>query len=93
MRTVTKYEKVLLDMLSNYTNRGSSQSAFLFELCDFDFDRFCLLEEKLQNNFVHYCPSTKEDVTRLLNLVDKASVLSFENLKLSHTIKITKKWK
>jgi len=65
-----KIEKGLVDRLTDLTNRSRGQTQFLFELCDFDFDKLLLLETKIKNNHVFYCPGDKETVDEILKLGD-----------------------
>jgi hypothetical protein len=86
-RKLTKYEKMLLNYVSDMTNRSLNQTLFLFELCEYDFNKFCQLEEKLKNTFTSYCPGDKKSVEDTLNLVDKTDYWSFDNFKTKTTKK------
>lgn len=55
-----KLEDGLLNRLTDLTNRSKGQTQFLFELCDFDFEKLLELERKLHNNFVFWVPGDKE---------------------------------
>lgn len=63
-----KLDKNLMEELTNKTNRSRNQTQFLFELCDFNFEKLVELERKIKNNFVSYCPGDKEEVERVLSL-------------------------
>jgi hypothetical protein len=80
-RKLTKYEKMLLDYVSDMTNRSLGQTLFLFELCEYDFNKLCQLEEKLKNTFASYCPGDKKSVEDTLKLDDRTDYWSFENNK------------
>jgi len=61
-------DKVLLEKLTDFTNRSKGQTLFLFELCDNDFDKLLLLEKKLKEFYCNFCPGTKERVEEFLNM-------------------------
>lgn len=58
----------LLDSLTTATNRSKGQTLFLLELLDNDLEKLILLEEKIKNNFIFYCPGDKEECERILSL-------------------------
>lgn len=57
-----------LNSLTSATNRSKGQTLFLLELLDGDVFKLMELEEKLQNNHIHYCPGDKEECERVLSL-------------------------
>ena len=59
-----------LEKLSDCTNRSYGQTLFLFELLDRDLKKLVLLEQKLKNNFVNYCPGDKEECEKVLGMGD-----------------------
>lgn len=63
-----KLDTNLMEELTNKTNRSRNQTQFLFELCDFNFEKLVELERKLKNNFVMYVPGDKDEVSRVLSL-------------------------
>jgi len=63
-----KLEKGLINRLTNFTKRSIGQTQFLFELCEFDFDKLIELERKIKNHHIWYCPDDKNEVKRILNL-------------------------
>jgi hypothetical protein len=60
-------DKERLEWITHQTRRGNNQTQFLYQLVDGDFEKLKQLELKLQNNFIHYCPSTREQVEEILN--------------------------
>ena len=63
-----KLEEKLADRLTKITNRSLGQTQFLFELCDYDFEKLLDTERKIWNNFLFYCPGNKEELNRILDL-------------------------
>jgi len=61
-------EKDKLDKLTDVTNRGKGQTLFLLKLLDGDILKLLELEEKLKNNFLHYCPADKEECEKVLSM-------------------------
>lgn len=59
-----------LDKLSTLTNRSYSQTEFLCRLCNNDLKKLVLLEQKILNNFLSYCPGDKEAVEDVLSMSD-----------------------
>lgn len=57
----------LCEPLSNKYNRRLGQVMFLYELCDYNFEKLCSLEEKIKNNHIHYCPGDKEEIEKIIN--------------------------
>lgn len=64
----TKYElkEGLLKMLMTKTNRSKLQTQELYNLVDGSLEKLMELEYKLKNGFVNYCPSTKEEVEKMM---------------------------
>lgn len=54
--------------ISKITNRSLAQSAGLLELCDDNFDKLIVLEQKILDNYIEYYPTQKRDVVRIMNL-------------------------
>jgi len=50
------------------SNRAEAQTQFLFNLLDGDFNKLCELEEKIKNNFLFFCPDSKEEVNKILKM-------------------------
>ena len=78
-----KMDSDLLDRFTDVTNRSKGQTLFLYDLCDGDFEKLVRLEEKIRNNFLGYCPSNKEEVEKILAMVDKSdwcNLNQFKNL-------------
>lgn len=57
-----------LNWLSTKVNRNPSQIQFLFQLVDGDFEKLKLLETKIKNCFYAGCPTTVEEVNRILQM-------------------------
>lgn len=55
-----------LNRLTTATNRSKGQTLFLLKLLDNDVFKLMELEEKLKNNFVHYCPGDRESCDEVL---------------------------
>lgn len=65
-----KLDANLMKELTNNTNRSKNQTQFLFELCDFNFEKLVELERKIKNNFIFYCPGDKDELNHILSLGD-----------------------
>jgi hypothetical protein len=72
-----------LNKLSDCTNRSYGQTLFLFNLLDRDRKKLVLLEQKIKNNHLHYCPGTKEDCEEVLSMGD-GSGWAFADERYSH---------
>lgn len=66
-------EKEKLDFIVERTNMHPMQVQFLFQLVGGNYERLKQLEEKLKNNFVPYCPSTVNEVERVLYAPNKSN--------------------
>lgn len=55
-----------IEELIEKTNRSKSQTLFLLQLLDNDFDKLVLLESKIKEQYIAYCPSTKEEIEKIL---------------------------
>jgi len=53
--------KEQLFVLSKY-NRSTSQSQFLYQLVNGDFEKLKQLEDKIKSLHLSYCPSTQSEV-------------------------------
>jgi hypothetical protein len=71
----------LLDRFTDVTNRSKGQTNFLFDLCDGDFQKLVLLEEKIKNNFLSYCPDDKEEVEKILAMEDESGWYNLDQFK------------
>ena len=60
----------VLNKLSDVTNRSLMQTNFLFELLDKDLKKLVMLEFKLKNNFLSYCPDDKKECEKVLSMGD-----------------------
>ena len=65
----------------NKTKRSKGQTNYLFDLCDGDFQKLVKLEEKIKNNFIGYCPSSKEEIEKILNMVDESGWFNLDHFK------------
>lgn len=61
--------------LTDLTTRSRWQTQFLYELCDYDFEKLKRLEMQLSNCFVFWCPGDKEAVEYVMNLEAKTKLL------------------
>jgi len=57
-----------LNRFTDVTNRSKHQTLFLLDLLDNDFLKLMELEEKLKNNFLFYCPSTRKECEKVLSM-------------------------
>lgn len=57
-----------LEVLAQCVNRRLEQERFLFELCGQDFWKLLLLEIKIKNHFIAYCPGDTHSVNHILSL-------------------------
>ncbi len=71
----------LLDRFTDVTNRSKAQTNFLFDLCDGDFQKLVMLEEKIKNNFLSYCPGDKEEVEKILAIEDESGWFNLDEFK------------
>lgn len=72
----------LLERLTDVTNRLLSQTLFLFDLCDQDFEKLLLLEEKVKNAlFTLVCPGNKEELENIMTLEDKTNLLNLNQFR------------
>jgi hypothetical protein len=71
MKKLFNLDKDLLEKLTNRTNRSRRQTMFLFELLEGDFNKLLILEEKLKNNHLSFCPDSIDEVNGILNSVNK----------------------
>lgn len=79
--------KKLLDRLTKKVNRSNSQEEMLFSLCDERLDILFDLEEKIKNNHLSYCPSTKSEIVAILNLRAKR-VFDLDDLRKEFDVKL-----
>lgn len=73
----------LLDKLSDISNRSLRQTEFLYDLLNKDFKKLVLLEQKIKNNHLSYCPGSKEDCEEVLVMGDGFGWV-FGNERYSH---------
>ena len=64
--------------LTSKTNRSKAQTQFLFNLVDGDFDKLKELETQIKNCFVNYCPGSKDEVVKLLNMKPKSNYFKLD---------------
>lgn len=60
---------------SKLFNRSANQIKFLLDLCDNSFETYMTLEIKMKHNFIFYCPDDREEINRILNLVDEVNYI------------------
>jgi hypothetical protein len=68
-----KLEENKLKWLVEKTNRSLSQTQFLYNLVDGDFEMLKKLEEQLKNCFVSYCPDNLDELTTVMNMKPKSN--------------------
>lgn len=69
-------DKKILEYVSTKVNRSVGQCEFLFQMVNGDYSKYRKLEENLKNCFLDYCPSTYEEVEKVLNMVSKSNYFS-----------------
>lgn len=74
-------EPDLLVRFINETKRSKAQTNYLFDLCDGDFQKLVKLEEKIKNNFIGYCPSSKKEIEKILNMDDESGWFNLEHFR------------
>ena len=76
------YEKILLERLSNATNRSLRQTQFLFELVERNLTTLIRLEEQISNCFIAYCPDNKDRIDEILALTPRSNYFQINFIKL-----------
>ena len=73
-----KYEldKERLNWLTDKTNRSNSQTLFLFQLVDGDFEKLKEVEMQIKNCFYFACPSDKDELNKLMSMQQKSTYFS-----------------
>lgn len=66
-----------LNWIIEKTNRSKHQTLFLYQLVDGQWELLVHLEKQLKNLHIKYCPDTKEDVKKILNLKSKNDWFQF----------------
>lgn len=61
-------KEINIDILTSITNRTLGQTKFLLELLNDDYEKLLLLERKLKNNFLSFCPGTKKEIEKILSI-------------------------
>ena len=68
----------LIEGFTDLSHRSKAQTNFLFDLCEGDLQKLAMLEERIKNNFIHYCPGDKEEVEKILKLPNKGYYTLFK---------------
>jgi hypothetical protein len=73
-----KYEldKERLNWLTDKTNRSNTQTLFLFQLADGDFEKLKEVEMQIKNCFYFTCPSDKDELNKLMSMQPKSTYFS-----------------
>jgi hypothetical protein len=66
-----KLYKSVINRLSTVVNRSIGQTKFLLELCEYDFENYCMIEEKIKRCLISYCPGDWHEITKILDMKDK----------------------
>jgi hypothetical protein len=85
MSKFAEENNTLINLLTDITGRHPRQTEFLLELLDDNFEDLLILEEKIKNNFIYYCPGNKEEIKKILLMGDKSKQFnldSFKNIKI-----------
>jgi hypothetical protein len=56
-----------MDQLTSSTNRSNTQTQFLFQLVDGNYEKLVELEKKMKALSCSYCPDTKEELDNIMN--------------------------
>lgn len=67
-----------LKRLSEKTNRSFSQTMFLWSLLSGDTAILEILEERIKNCFLYYCPGDMDDINEILEMEPKSSWFSLD---------------
>ncbi len=74
------------------TNRSAEQEVFLYHLCDDNFVKLTLLEERIANLFLFYCPGDKQEVEKILNTNCSSTRVSFREWRVELDTPWSLKW-
>ena len=69
-------DKERLNWLTDKTNRSNSQTLFLFQLVDGDFEKLKEVEMQIKNCFYFACPSDKDELNKLMSMQPKSTYFS-----------------
>lgn len=61
-------EEQKIQQLSWIANRATSQTKELYQLCNCNFDTLMELEAKIKSNRLFYCPGSKQEIDKILQL-------------------------
>lgn len=86
----TKLEQDQLNWLTHLTCRSFEQTQFLFDLCEGDFLHLCKLEEKIKNIHSTQCPSTKDEIQKILSKKTKENWFKLFQYSFYHSQLVTK---
>ena len=77
---ISKNSEIILESISTIVNRTLWQSKFLFVLCDMDIYKYMVLEEKIKNNHISYCPVDKKSIDKIISIKeDKSNFFKFSS--------------
>ncbi len=82
MITLPEQTERMLAYFGKTTNRSKDQTIFLYELCDRDFIKLTILEERIANAFISYCPGTKQEVEFILDACIDSRRVSFREWRI-----------
>lgn len=77
-----------LDWLSNITKRSYRQTEYLANLTD-SFEELCLLEEKIKNCYICYCPDDRNEVQTILKLEPRRKWFSIPKYNMKEFLTIS----
>lgn len=64
--------------LCNQTNRSKTQTLYLYQLVDGNFEKLVALEEQIKNTHYHACPDNKQDVDFIMKMKPKTKWFKIE---------------
>ena len=75
---ISRNSEIILESISTVVNRTLGQTKFLFVLCEMDIYKYMILEEKIKNNFISYCPVDKKTIDEIISIKkDKSNFFKF----------------
>ena len=76
--------ELLLQIITNITNRSIGQTKELLFLLDGDINRLIRLEEKIRNNQISYCPADPKEVNKIERMSNDKKLLNIREELLNH---------
>ena len=70
-----------INLFTNKTNRSVNQTMFLLNLLNNDTNMLIALEEKIKNNYIHFCPSTIDEINDIMLMEEKEKYFKLDEFK------------